>query len=112
MSTIKPRMAIAYHFFWEPDTVAEVLADVRETYDGPLTLAKDNLVWNITADDITVRSVVSPDDAWSVLGPNTPPPPDHTKPDQLSKWSLDHRWDISDVSAEMVKEFNEKYGLK
>jgi len=112
MSTIKPRLAIAYHFFWEPDTVAEVLADVRETYDGPLTLAKDNLVWNITADDIAVRSVVSPDDAWSVLGPNTPPPPDHTKPDQLSKWSLDHRWDISDVSAEMVKEFNEKYGLK
>jgi hypothetical protein len=47
-----------------------------------------------------------------VLGPNTPPPPDRTVPDQLSKWSLEHRWDISDVSAEMVKEFNEKYGLK
>jgi hypothetical protein len=33
-------------------------------------------------------------------------------PDQLSKWSLDHRWDISDVSAEMIKEFDETYGLK
>ena len=112
MSTVKPRHAIAYHFFNEPDTVADVLNRFRETYDGPLTLAEDMLVWNITKDDITVRKVVSPDDAWSVLGPNTPPPPDRTVPDQLSKWSLEHRWDISDVSAEMVKEFNEKYGLE
>jgi ribonuclease Z len=112
MSTVKPRMAIAYHFFNESDTRYQVYAYIRETYDGPLTLAEDNLVWNITADDVKVRSIVSPDDAWSVLGPNMPPPPDRTVPDQLSKWSLEHRWDISDVSAEMVKEFKEKYGLK
>jgi len=112
MSTIKPRLAIAYHFFNESDTRDQVYAYVRETYDGPLTLAEDNLVWNITKDDIEVRSIVSPDDAWSVIGPNTPQKPDKTVPDQLSKWSLEHRWDISDVSAEMVKEFNKKYGLK
>jgi hypothetical protein len=33
-------------------------------------------------------------------------------PDQLSKWSLDHRWDISEVSAEMVKAFAAKYNPK
>ncbi len=59
-----------------------------------------------------VRPIVSPDDAWSVIGPNTPQKPDRTVPDQLSKWSLEHRWDISNVSAEMVKEFKEKYKLK
>jgi ribonuclease Z len=112
MSTIKPKLAIAYHFFNESDTRDQIYAYVRETYDGPLTLAEDNLVWNITKDDIEVRSIVSPDDAWSVIGPNTPLKPDRTVPDQLSKWSLEHRWDISDVSAEMVKEFSEKYGLK
>ena len=112
MSTIKPRLAIAYHFFNESDTRDAIYADIRETYNGPLTLAEDNLVWNITKDDITVRAIVSPEDAWSVIGPNTPPPPDRTVPDQLSKWSLEHRWDISDVSAEMIKEFNEKYNLK
>jgi hypothetical protein len=47
-----------------------------------------------------------------VIGPNTPLKPDRSVPDQLSKWSLDHRWDISEVSAEMVREFNEKHGLK
>jgi len=33
-------------------------------------------------------------------------------PGQLSKWSLEHRWDISEVTADMIKEFNEKYGLE
>ncbi len=112
MSTIKPRLAIAYHFFNESDTRDEVYAAIRETYDGPLTLAEDMLVWNITKDNIQVRSAVSPDDAWSVIGPNTPSPPDRTVPDQLSKWSLDHAWDISEVSAEMVKEFKAKHNMK
>ena len=112
MSTIKPRHAIAYHFFNESDTRDAVYADIRQTYDGPLTLAEDMLVWNITKNEIKVRSAVSPDDAWSVLGPNAPSPPDRTVPDQLSKWVLEHRWDISDVSAEMIKEFKEKYNLK
>ena len=112
MSTVKPRLAIAYHFFNEPDTRDQVLEYIRQTYDGPLTLAEDNLVCNITKDDIQVRTILSPDDAWSVIGPNTPQKPDRTVPDQLSKWSLEHRWDISDVSAEMIKEFNKKHNLK
>ena len=84
---------------------------MRETYDGPLTLAENNLVWNITRDDITVRSIVSPEDAWSVVGPNKPLAPDRTVPDQLSEWSLSGRWDISDMSVDMIREFNEKHGL-
>jgi ribonuclease Z len=112
MSTIKPRHAIAYHFFNESDTRDQIHTYIRETYDGPLTLAEDNLVWNITKHDVRVRSIVSPEDAWSVIGPNTPPPPDRTVPDQLSKWSLEHRWDVSEVTAEMIKAFNEKHNLK
>ena len=112
MSTVKPRLAIAYHFFNEAGTRYEMEARIRETYDGPLTLAKDLLVWNITKDAIKVREAVSADDAWSVRGPTEPPPPDKTVPDQLSKWSLDHRWDISEVSAKMVAEFKQKHGLK
>ena len=112
MSTIKPRHAIAYHFFNESDTRDQVYAYIRETYDGPLTLAEDNLVWNITKDNVEVRSIVSADDAWSQAGPNKPQKPDHTVPGQLTKEMLDGRWDISDVSKEMVDEFNKKYGLE
>ncbi len=112
MSTIKPRMAIAYHFFNEADTRSQMQKYIRETYDGPLTLAEDNLVWNITKDAIHVRNIISPDEAWSVAGPTAPLPPDRTVPDQLSKWSLDHRWDISDVSAKMVQEFKAKHNMQ
>ncbi|NHZ72943.1 MAG: hypothetical protein GWP16_00525 [Nitrospirae bacterium] len=77
-----------------------------------MTLAEDNLVWNITKDNVEVRSIVSADDAWSQAGPNKPQKPDHTVPGQLTKEMLDGRWDISDVSKEMVDEFNKKYGLE
>ncbi len=112
MSTIKPRHAIAYHFLNESDTRDTVYAYVRETYDGPLTLAEDNLVWNITKDDIQLRSIVSSDEAWSLTGPNKPLPPDRTVPDQLTKEMLAGRWDISDVYEDMVNEFKKKYELK
>jgi ribonuclease Z len=112
MSTVKPKHAIAYHFFNEPDTIYDIYEYIRETYDGPLTMAEDNLVWNITKNDIKVRKIVSDDEAWSVIGPNKPQKPDHTVPSQLTKEMLGGRWDISDVSADMVKEFKAKYNMK
>jgi ribonuclease Z len=112
MATVKPRLAIAYHFFNEEGTRSQIEAYIREQYDGPLTLAEDLLVWNITKENITVRKAITPDDAWSVSGPVAPPPPDRTVPDQLSEWSLSHRWDLSDTTAEMLAEFKKKYGLK
>lgn len=112
MSEIKPRHAVAYHFFNEPGTRYEIYDMIRQTYDGPLTMAKDMLVWNIKGDEITVRDIVSPEDAWSVIGPTNPPPPDRTVPDPISDWSLEHRWNVDDVQAEMIKEFSEDYNLK
>ncbi len=113
MSTIKPKHAIAYHFFNEADTLPTMLKLVRQTYDGPLTMAEDNLVWNITKDKIRVRSSVSADEAWSVQGPNKPQSPDRTVPRQLTKWSLQHRWnDIDSVQGKMIEEFKKKYKLK
>jgi ribonuclease Z len=112
MSTVKPRHAIAYHFFNESDTRDQIYELIRQTYDGPLTLAEDMLVWNVTKDDIQVRSIVSADEAWPQIGPNKPLPPDRTVPSQLTKEMMAGRWDISDVSAEMVKEFKAKHKME
>jgi ribonuclease Z len=46
MSTIKPKHAVAYHFFNEEETRYEIYAGVRETYDGPLSMATDLMTWN------------------------------------------------------------------
>ena len=65
MSSIKPRMAVAYHFFKDFDTTAQVNDRIRTTYDGPLSLAEDFMVWNITKDDIRVRMAVVEEATWA-----------------------------------------------
>jgi ribonuclease Z len=65
MSSIKPRMAVAYHFFKDFDTTASVNDRIRTTYDGPLSLAEDFMVWNITKDDIRVRMAVVEEATWA-----------------------------------------------
>ena len=65
MQEIKPRMAVAYHFFKDFDTTAEVNDRIRTTYDGPLSLAEDFMVWNITKDDIRVRMAVVEEATWA-----------------------------------------------
>ena len=75
MSQIQPRMAIAYHFFKDFDTTAQVNDRIRTTYDGPLSLAEDFMVWNVTKDDITVRMAVVEEATWAppLAGAAKPP---------------------------------------
>ncbi len=65
MSICKPRMAIAYHFFNDFDTASKVLQGIKQTYDGPLTLANDMMVWDVTKDKIRVRDIVYEENVWS-----------------------------------------------
>jgi len=55
MSGIKPRMAVGYHSVQSPENNAAIMDGVRSTYDGPLTLARDLMVINVTKDDMVVR---------------------------------------------------------
>jgi ribonuclease Z len=64
MSLIQPRMAVAYHFFNDFDTSPIIEGLVRKTYDGPLSLAVDYMVWNVTKDEIRTRMAVINEDIW------------------------------------------------
>ena len=112
MSTVKPRLAIGYHFFNEEATRFGIYDGVRETYSGPLALAVDNMVWNITKDGIVQRMTVSPDQAWAVLGPKTPPSPVKGPPDPVSDFIKAGAWDVSDAQGEMIQAFKKETGLK
>jgi ribonuclease Z len=114
MSTIKPRHAVGYHFFNEQATHDDILRGVLETYSGPLSLAVDNMVWNISKDAIVERMIVSPDQAWSVAGPNKPPSPPvkGTVPDPLTDFIKAGHWAPADAAqAEMIKKFKKDYGM-
>jgi ribonuclease Z len=80
MSTVQPRHAVAFHFFNEEGTRFGIYEGIRETYSGPLSLATDMMVWNITKEKITERMALSTDDAWSVPGTAKPPPPEKGHP--------------------------------
>jgi ribonuclease Z len=74
MSLVEPRMAVAYHFFNDFDTRERIGLGIRSTYDGPLTMANDYMVWNITEDEIRVREIHFNPDVW-------PPPKAYPSPD-------------------------------
>ena len=112
MSTIKPRLAIGYHFFNEEATRFGIYNGVRQTYDGPLTLAADNMVWNVTKDKILQRMTVSPDQAWAVPGPKRPPSPETGIPDPMSDAIKAGAWDVKDAQGAMIKAFKKEHELK
>jgi ribonuclease Z len=106
MSTVKPRLAVGYHSVQSPENNAAIMDGVRKTYDGPLALARDLMVINVTKDNIEVRMAtvdeyVAPPDvttaymkaprtdkkepsAWTMAGkwPGYTPPPMPKKPPQ------------------------------
>ncbi len=114
MSTIKPRHAVAYHFFNEEGTRYDLYDEIRETYDGPLSMATDMMVWNITKDEITERMAVSAEEAWPVPGELRQPPREKGRPSEYSPFTLAGRWDegAQPVQKEMLDAFAEKYGLQ
>jgi ribonuclease Z len=55
MSAVKPRLAVGYHSVQSPENNAAIMDGVRKTYDGPLALARDLMVINVTRETIKVR---------------------------------------------------------
>ena len=111
ISTIKPRHAVSYHSFEE--AFDGIRAGIRETYDGPLSVATDMMVWNITKDKIVERMAVSPDRAAGVPGPTRQPPPDRSWPDPMSDFIKEGEW-VPGFKAqnEMLDEHSKKYNLE
>ncbi len=56
---------VAYHFFKDFDTTGQVNDRIRTTYDGPLSLAEDFMVWNVTKDEIRVRMAAVEEATWA-----------------------------------------------
>ena len=111
MSTIKPRHAVSYHTYEE--LLPSVRDGIRETYDGPLSMATDMMVWNITKDKITERMAVSPDRAWAVEGTTQQPPPQPGVPDPMSDFIKQGEWGPGfNAQNRMLDEYSKKYKLE
>ena len=111
MSRIKPRMAVAYHFFKDFDTTGAINDRIRTTYDGPLSLAEDYMVWNITKDDIRVRLAIVDEDVWPPPATEKPQAPDPSLRIPYSVEIAGGRLDVHDVIQPTYDAINKEYGL-
>jgi ribonuclease Z len=120
MSTIQPRMAVAYHFFKDFDTTGDVYERIRKTYDGPLSLAEDFMVWNITREEIRVRMAVVEEHTWSPPLASPAAPPSWSDRDAMSEklgWELGYSefiasgvFDVDDVLRPIYEEASRVVG--
>jgi ribonuclease Z len=112
MSNLKPRMAVAYHFWTGIHSTPGVLERIRTTYDGPLSLAKDFMVWNVTKDDIRVRMAALDHESWN---PPAAYPPEPVSAEDRIGYSPEieaGRWDVDDVIRPIYEEASEALGRK
>jgi ribonuclease Z len=109
MAMTKPRLAVGYHFYNDHDTLPVMLEQVRRTYDGPLALATDYMVFNVTKDDIRVRMAAVDTDIW---------PTDSTRPkkrdpragDTFSEFTNGGKEPMSELIKQIYVDFNERNG--
>ena len=110
MSEVRPRMAIAYHFFTDFDVKPGVGQGISRTYDGPLSLADDLMVWNVTKDAIRVRQVVPIEEAWPPPAAVQAPPVDTTGMKNVSPEIQSETFDVSKENQMIYDRVNKKYG--
>ncbi|MDJ0848653.1 MAG: guanitoxin biosynthesis MBL fold metallo-hydrolase GntH [Myxococcota bacterium] len=120
MSTIKPRQAVAYHFFKDYDTTPLVFERIRKTYDGPLSLATDFMVWNVTKDGVRERMALVEEHTWAPPMASPPLSPDMADRDAESErlgWKIGYsdfigagKLDYRDVIEPIYREASEVLG--
>lgn len=109
MAMTKPRLAVGYHFYNDHDTLPEQLAEVRQTYDGPLAMATDYMVFNVTRDTIRVRMAAFDQDIW----PTEPTRPKKVNPsigDNFSDFVKGGSEWMPEILSRIWDSFNERNG--
>jgi len=110
MSETKPRLAVGYHFYNDFDTEPEVRDRVRKTYDGPLSLAVDYMVWNVTKDTVKTRMAAKDEEVWPSPAIKEKIAPDFREAIKFSEFTLSGRKEYPEVVNPIYEEINKKYG--
>jgi ribonuclease Z len=109
MAMTKPRLAVGYHFYNDHDTLPVMLEQVRRTYDGPLAMATDYMVFNVTKKDIRVRMAAIDEEIWPTeatrpkeRGPGTP--------NTFSAFTIGGKEPMTELVTQIYADFNERNG--
>ena len=109
MAMTQPRLAVGYHFYNDFDTLPVQLSEVRKTYDGPLVMATDYMVFNVTKEDIQVRMAAVDSEIWPSL-PTRPAKRDPPEGYAFSDFIRDGMELMPDLIKQIYDDFNERNG--
>jgi len=110
MSAIKPRMAVGYHVFNDFDTQPQILEEIRQTYDGPVEVAIDYMVFNVTKKDIKVRMAAIDEDIWPLPSVTKKLAADPSQRVGFSKPIMEGRVVYKDVIKKYYDDTNKMFG--
>lgn len=110
MSETKPRLAVGYHVFNDFDTQPTIMKEIRQTYDGPVELATDYMIFNVTKDDIRVRMAVIDEDIWPLPSVSKTEPADPSKRVGFTDFLTEGRVVFKDVIKFYYDQTNEMFG--
>ncbi|MHC4279785.1 MAG: hypothetical protein ACYSUJ_06490 [Planctomycetota bacterium] len=103
----KPRLAVGYHFYNDHDTLPVMLEQVRRTYDGPLVMATDYMVFNVTKEDIRVRMAAVDEEIWPT-DPTRPKKRDPKAGDTFSEFTRSGKELMPELLKEIYDDFNKR----
>ena len=110
MSLVEPRIAVGYHFQNDFDTAPEMQRRIRQTYDGPLALAIDYMVFNVTKDDIRVRMSAIDEDIYPPKPLKDKNAPDSSKAIPMSDFVKSGALGFPEIVGPIYDEINAIYG--
>jgi ribonuclease Z len=110
MAMTNPRLAVGYHFYNDFDTEPEIRDRVRKTYDGPLALAVDYMVFNVTKDDIRIRMSAYDEEIWPSPPIREKQSPDFTDAVPISDFTKSGALAFPEIVGPIYDEINGIYG--
>jgi ribonuclease Z len=83
------RMSVMWHLAVDHETVGPVVAEMRTQHDGPVVIAQDLTVFDITRDAVVARQAAVDPTAWPVVGPTRESGPPMSLPPAPPTWWAD-----------------------
>lgn len=102
----QPKMGVMYHTWVTEETIPTLFDDLRIPYFGPVTLAQDFTVFNISSDSIVVRQALVDDAPWPIIPQESSHAETSDEKPVIPQWALDQAIDVEESIEEILKERN------
>ena len=70
-SIAKPKLGVGTHYFTNDYTIDKAFAGMASTYDGPVVIAQDLMVINVTPEQIVTRMAQTDLLSWAAPAPRS-----------------------------------------